>query len=161
MNNGKEVGDRAWKLVRVALLWARKGGVLKRRMWTELRVLLKLLKQLWLCHTNTTPSPKIYYCERQFSFDNTPLFHLNTSSMRFHLPHFPCLNPHPLDFDYDFHEDSQEFDHGYEGSQEILLETTEDEEGIDKRAEEFIAKFYHQMKLQYLQYDETPNTLTT
>lgn len=165
------VAQRAWKLLRVAWLWTRKGGVFRRRLVVELRLLPKYLKQL----SHTSPPPQIYYCERQFSFDNTPLFHLNMSrpsSLRFHLPRIPCINP-PLDFDYDFdvpdlHSDHQ-IEYGYEGTQDMELGTAqqqeEDEEGIDRRAEEFIAKFYEQMKLQrqisYLQYHDTPHTHTS
>lgn len=159
-----DVAHRAWNLLR----WARKGGGF--RCWVvmdQLRMVPKYLKRLG----HTAPSTHIHYFERQLSFDKTPIFHVKMhrpSSMRFHLPHIPCLNPHVGDFDDDdngrkssaliIHDEDQYY-HGYEGTcQEIGY----DEEGIDERAEEFIAKFYKQMKLQrqisYLQYTETPRS---
>jgi hypothetical protein len=97
--------------------------------------------------------------------------------MRFLLP---CINP-DVDFDYDFNDDDdveydngrrsdlidagdydQEFYHGVEvceemGFREELQES--DAQGVDKRADEFIAKFRQQMRLQrqisLLQYKET------
>ncbi|TKY52477.1 hypothetical protein E2542_SST23999 [Spatholobus suberectus] len=176
-------GHRAWNLLRLSLLWARKGGVLRRRVAMELRLVPKYLKRLG----NNTPPSHIHYFERELSFDKTPIFHVKMyrpSSMRFHLPHIPCINPH-VDFDYDFNADEdnveydtgrsalmvagdrdQEFYHDYEGYQEMAYGEEEqqqqaDAQGIDKRAEEFIAKFYQQMKLQrqisLLQYNETPS----
>ncbi|XP_027367761.1 uncharacterized protein LOC113873702 [Abrus precatorius] len=174
------VGHRAWNLLRVSLLWARKGGVLRRRVAMELRLVPKYLKRLG----HTTQPTHIHYFERELSFDKTPIFHVKMyrpSSMRFHLPHIPCINPH-VDFDYDFNDDNddnveygydngrksalidQEFNHGYEGWQETAYGGEEEEadaQGIDERAEEFIAKFHQQMKLQrqisLLQYNETHN----
>ncbi|KAK7344396.1 hypothetical protein VNO77_13943 [Canavalia gladiata] len=180
------VGHRAWSLLRYSLLWARKGGVLRRRVAMELRLVPKYLKRLG----NTTASTsKIHYFERELSFEKTPIFHVKMyrpSSMRFHLPHIPCINPH-VDFDYDFNDDDDnveydtgrksalidagdrdhEFYHCYEGCQEMAHgeQEEEEEQGIDKKAEEFIAKFYQQMKLQrqisLLQYNETPSRDTS
>ncbi|XP_047155342.1 uncharacterized protein LOC124826550 [Vigna umbellata] len=184
-------GHRAWNLLRVTLLWARKGGVLRRRVAMELRLVPKYLKRLG--HSNTPPS-HIHYFERELSFDKTPIFHVKMyrpTSMRFHLPHIPCINPQ-VDFEYDFNDDDdddveydtvrksaltaagdrdQEFYHDYERRLEVMScgeqeeQQEADAQGIDKRAEEFIAKFYHQMKLQrqisLLQYNETPNRDTT
>ncbi|KAK4779877.1 hypothetical protein SAY87_015983 [Trapa incisa] len=39
-------GRRAWSLVRLTLLWARKGGFFKRRFTVELRLLPKLIKSI-------------------------------------------------------------------------------------------------------------------
>ena len=187
----RDVVHRAWNLLRLSLLWARKGGVFRRRLAMELRLVPKYLKRLG--HTTAPQSSKIHYFERELSFDKTPIFHVKMyrpSSMRFHLPHIPCINPH-VDFDYDFEDDNDnvgyEYDngrksnalmdaghhdeecyHGYDGCQEMAYgeeQEQEDEEGIDKRAEEFIAKFYRQMKLQrqisYLQYNGTPTRGTS
>ncbi|KAJ1402408.1 hypothetical protein SESBI_28100 [Sesbania bispinosa] len=173
------VTHRAWNLLRLSLIWARKGGVFRRRLVTELRLVPKYLKRLG----HTTEPSQIHYFERELSFDKTPIFHVKMyrpSSMRFHLPHIPCINPH-VDFDYDFNDDEDnvvEYDNGrksglvdaaehdrefYEGYQEMGF-GEEEQEGIDKRAEEFIAKFYQQMKLQrqisLLQYNETPRSDT-
>lgn len=150
--------DRAWKILRLALLWARKGGVFKRRVVTEMRLLPKYLRRI----THTSSSSHIYYLERELSFDKTPMFN-RPSSMRFHLPHFPCINPH-VDFDYD-HEDDIRYDNTEDCNEQCRYEEEGeeggDDQGIDVRAEEFIAKFYQQMKLQrqisYLQYNDTPS----
>ena len=165
------VAQRAWNILRLALLWARKGGIFKRwKLVIELRLVSKYLKRLG----HTTPPSQIHYLERELSFDETPIFNVNMNrpgSMRFHMPRIPCINPHVVDFDYDF--DDEEDDVGYhsgrkagddydgESSCEGCKEKVSNgEEGIDIRAEEFIAKFYEQMKLQrqlsYLQYTETP-----
>lgn len=184
----RSVGHKACNLLRFSLLWARKGGVFRRKLATELRLVLKRLG-------HTTPTTQIHYFERELSFDKTPIFHVKMyrpSSMRFHLPHIPCINPH-VDFDYDFNDDDgnddvveyddngrksaalvvdagdhhvHEFCHGYEGchdmgSCEEEQADADAQEGIDMRAEEFIAKFYQQMRLQrqisLLQYKETPS----
>ncbi|KAI4301473.1 hypothetical protein L6164_034750 [Bauhinia variegata] len=162
------VAHRAWNVLRLALLWARKGGIFKRRLATELGLLSKYLKCLG--HTARTPKARIHYFERELSFDKTPIFHVKMhrpSSMRFHLP---CMNPQ-VDFDYDFGDDDVEYDDARKSflvapqndDAENAFETFSsegEEEGIDKRAEEFIAKFYQQMKLQrqisLLQYNQTP-----
>ncbi|XP_004495921.1 uncharacterized protein [Cicer arietinum] len=163
----RNVGRRAWNILRLSLLWARKSSVFRRKLVTELRLVPKYLKSLG--HTNT-PTKQIHYFERELSFDETPIFNVKMyrpSSMRFHLP---CIKPH-VDFDYDFNDDdddieydngrkSNEYDHefynhGVEGCEEV------DVQGIDKRADEFIAKFHKQMRLQrqisLLQYKETPS----
>ncbi|KAL1339392.1 uncharacterized protein LOC107464889 [Arachis duranensis] len=167
-----DLSHRAWKLLRVSLLWARKGGVFKRRLAMELRLVPKYLKRLGHTTTSSSQSNQIHYFERELSFDKTPIFHVKmyrpNSSMRFlHLPHIPCINPH-VDFDYDFEDDNADHDIiGYHNNhqEEWKEDGEEQEEGIDKRAEEFIAKFYEQMKLQrqisYLQYNGTPNRDTT
>lgn len=164
----RDVGQRAWNILRLALLWARKGGIFKRRMVMEMRLLPKYLRRL--AHASPSTPHQLYYCERQLSFDKTPIFPRPTS-MRFHLPHIPCIKPH-VDFDYDFDVDDDEDnnnnndhdlhlciqEYGSEGCQQEH-ENEEEQSGIDVRAEEFIAKFYQQMKLQrqisYLQYHQT------
>ncbi|KAE9618816.1 hypothetical protein Lal_00047382 [Lupinus albus] len=171
-----DVTHRAWNLLRFSLLWARKGGMFRRKVvMDQLRLVPKYLKRLG----HTAPTSQINYFERELSFDDTPIFHVKMhrpSSMRFTLPHIPCINPH-VDFDYDFNDNEdaveyekgrksvliikdEEYYHGYEGCQENAPNEEEEHEGIDERAEEFIAQFYQQMKLQrqisYLHYNETP-----
>lgn len=109
------------------------------------------------------------YGERQLSFDDTPVIHVRMhrpSSLRFKLPHIPCINPAQVDFnDFDFNEDNDYDD----VARKSFLKSADDEEyygydqvcedqGIDMKAEEFIAKFYEQMKLQrqisYLEYHD-------
>ncbi|GLT70266.1 hypothetical protein SLA2020_423590 [Shorea laevis] len=146
------VARRAWNYLRFALLWARKGGVFKRRFITELRLLHKYVRGLG----GGARHDQIHYGERELSFDKTPLFHFKMhrpASMRFHLP---CITPQ-VDFDYvSDANDDREFC-GYSGRMSFLKGEEEEEEeeivaceeeGIDLRAEEFIAKFYEQIKLQ-------------
>lgn len=93
--------------------------------------------------------------------------------MRFHLP---CITPQ-VDFDYvsdgDHDYDSEACGYDDSGRMSFLKGEEEEEEmaaceedqGIDLRAEEFIAKFYEQMKLQrqisFLQYNEMQNRGTS
>ncbi|GAB4830553.1 hypothetical protein Ancab_020317 [Ancistrocladus abbreviatus] len=161
--------QRTWNLLRLALLRARKGGVLKCRLMAELRVVPKFLKGL----RHSGSRDVIHYGERELSFDETPVIRLRMSrpaSLRFMMP---CIKPQ-VDFDYDFDDDD---DYGLFGNDEArkgFLESAAyeeeqeeeqgcdstvycgDDEGIDVKAEEFIAKFYEQIKLQrqisHLQY---------
>ncbi|GMJ01034.1 hypothetical protein like AT5G38700 [Hibiscus trionum] len=157
-----DVAQRAWNLVRLTLLWARKGGVFKRRLMMELRLVPKFLKGLaQTSNRNDHRMISSHYKERQLSFDDTPIFHVKIhhhrpSSMRFLLP---CISTQEVDFDYDFgvdesystgsESDVEVEECGYEGSDEkenspYVLE----DEGIDSKAEKFIAQFYEQMRLQ-------------
>ncbi|CAH2039095.1 unnamed protein product [Thlaspi arvense] len=163
--------QRAWSLVRMALLWGRKGGIFKRWHMFELRNLFsKHLKAL--AHHNSSVDNGHYlsrYGEKQLSFDETPIFNVRMhrpASMRFLLP---CIAP-PVDFDYDFKLDGQDdtddvrsYSYGYYDDScsekcDGAAKGDQEEKGVDVRAEEFIANFYQQMKLQrqisYLQYKE-------
>ncbi|KAK3194222.1 hypothetical protein Dsin_025532 [Dipteronia sinensis] len=148
----------------MALLWTKKGGVLRRRLMMELRVVPKFIKNL----QNSTSRDQLHYGERELSFDKTPVFHVKMhrpASMRFLIP---CITPQ-ADFDYDFDLDNDEYDQNYGYGSESYLKNDEqeeeeeesvavEEEGIDSRAEKFIAKFYDQIKMQrqisYLEYNE-------
>ncbi|KAE8696987.1 CTP synthase family protein isoform 1 [Hibiscus syriacus] len=178
-----DVAQRAWNLLRLALLWARKGGVFKRRLMMELRLLPKFIKSL--AHTSTRNDHQMIN-SRQLSFDETPIFHFKVhhhrlASMRFLLP---CIRTEEVDFDYDFGIDEYDYNNGREsnllGSESYVEEEEVEEcgyegsdekenswypysyefedEGIDSKAEKFIAKFYEQMRLQrqisYLEYAE-------
>ncbi|XP_010429296.1 PREDICTED: uncharacterized protein LOC104713786 [Camelina sativa] len=163
------ITHKAWSLVRMALLWGRKGGVFKRWPLFELRSLFsKHLKALAHMRHHSSSNGDRYYGERQLSFDETPLFNVKkhcptTSSMRFLL--LPCIAP-PVDFDYDFEMDGQDYSNEVKlyGYDELKYESCteeddeEEEKGVDVRAEEFIAKFYEQIKLQrqvsYLEYKQ-------
>ncbi|XP_010522818.1 PREDICTED: uncharacterized protein LOC104801296 [Tarenaya hassleriana] len=151
--------QRAWSILRMALLWARKGGIFKRWTMLELRSFVPRYLKTLPHHHHHHPSYLSRYGERELSFDETPMFHVKMhrpASMRFLLP---CITPHEIDFDCDF--DGQDDDpvdvgsYGYDGN----AVKEEDENGIDVRAEEFIAKFYEQIKLQrqisFLQYKES------
>ncbi|OMO56082.1 hypothetical protein CCACVL1_26777 [Corchorus capsularis] len=142
------VADKALNLLRLALLWARKVGRLK-------------VKRI-----NGDHKEQIRYWERQLSFDRTPDHRAlkkdrSMGSMRFL---FPCVGAKEGEFKYDFDADGV---YGNGSRRESYLteeeeETDEEEsnrdregfekksqfeeEGIDSRAEKFIAEFYDQMK---------------
>ncbi|KAL5560963.1 hypothetical protein UlMin_030710 [Ulmus minor] len=153
-----DIARRAWNVLRLALLWARKGGVFKGRLVMEFP---KFIKNIG----HSTPRDRIHF-EREFSFDKTPIFPVKfhgSSSMRFHIP---CLNPPTVDFDYVFDsqdDDNVSYDHYNceRGRKSVVKDEEEEEENIDSKAEEFIANFYQQIKLQrqisYLQYNEMMN----
>lgn len=164
-----DVGRRAWNILRLALLWARKGGLFKRRlMMDHLNLFPKFLKSLG--RSSGAGAGAIHYGERQFSFDKTPIIHVKmhrpNCSMRFRMPHIPCIKPHS-DYDFEFSDDGADaisYCNDVEDRKSFLTmgegeEEEEEDEGIDVRAEQFIAKFYEQMKLQrqisYLQYKES------
>ncbi|XP_049382676.1 uncharacterized protein LOC125847001 [Solanum stenotomum] len=161
---------RAWNVLRLALLWARKGGIFKNKHLVDLRLLPKYIKSL--CHTNDYYGT-LYYGEREFSFDDTPIIHVKMhrpASLRFKLPNIPCIKPQ-VDFDFDFerNDEMNNDDNNDDAAPRKSFLNTEDEnvrceeincdEAIDMKAEEFIAKFYEQIKLQrqisYIQYHET------
>lgn len=175
-----DVAQRAWNLLRLALLWTRKGGLFKRsRLMMELRLVPKFLKGIG---HSTAPPPRhdqiCHYKERELSFDKSTILHVKMhrlASMRFLLP---CISPDEVDFDYDFRIDEydrvlyrydsgrksystgseeEEEEEGEGGNEECGYEVcddqkipylSEEEEGIDSKAEKFIEKFYEQIKLQ-------------
>ncbi|XP_037427961.1 uncharacterized protein LOC119293683 [Triticum dicoccoides] len=187
------VGGRAWRLLRLAVLWARKGSAAQ-----SLR-LLKTLRHsrvggLGLGHGGRR-NDRLHYGEREFSIDETPAFRFRTPSARV-LRFIPCIAPSVPDTpgvygddryffrddrerdascSGDFHDD-QPSECGLEslddGADEQLLERAMmeasvgsagaveggEDAGVDVKADEFIAKFYAQMKLQrqisWLQYNE-------
>ncbi|XP_030532642.2 uncharacterized protein LOC115742478 [Rhodamnia argentea] len=180
------IARRAWDVLRLALLCARRGGVFRRLLAVKFRVAVtRFLKSIGggRCgYSSSMPQGRIHYGERQLSFEETPIFrvkmHRPRGSMRSHfcLPRIPCISP-DVDFNDGFgdDEDSGECDwerkilvaDGDRGEcvyDERASESSE-EEGIDERAEEFIAKFYEQMRLQrqisYLQYTEMLNKATS
>ncbi|KAI4326430.1 hypothetical protein MLD38_031746 [Melastoma candidum] len=106
--------------------------------------------------------------ERELSFEKTPMVHvkMHRPHSQFVMPCLPCINPR-TDYEYDFDLDREDYcsDEGYvgyndagriccvennleEGPTPRALREVEAAEGIDFKAEEFIAKFYQQMKLQ-------------
>ncbi|KAJ6810347.1 uncharacterized protein M6B38_159010 [Iris pallida] len=154
--------SRAWGVLRLALLWARKGGALRRwRLMLGLRVALKSLPG---AGGGGAGVERVRYMERELSFDETPTFGFRMSrpaSLRF--PKIPCMRTPSVDLDEEdwifyegereckFFEGQERDDHdhddesGSEGSEEV---EEEEGEGIDSKAEKFIANFYEQMKLQ-------------
>ncbi|XP_009604499.1 uncharacterized protein LOC107766825 [Nicotiana tabacum] len=147
------VGRRAWNLLRLTLLlWARKGGIFKNKLLIELRLLPKYIKSLG--HTNNYGGALHYhYGEREFSFDDTPIIHVKMhrpASLRFKIPNIPCIKPQvdvPRKSFLNWEDGDNEEDAyaSCEVSEEI---SCPGDEAIDMKAEEFIAKFYEQIKLQ-------------
>ncbi|KAL2540451.1 hypothetical protein Adt_01429 [Abeliophyllum distichum] len=166
MQKNSDFTRRAWKILRLALLWAREDGLFRKRLTISLNTLPKYIKSLRLGGGGRSP---LIYGERELSFASTPLIHVKMhrpSSLRFKMPRIPCINnPQVLDFEYDFDfsdcEEDIEMDYDNVVKERLSNggndENSCDEE-IDLKAEEFIAKFYEQMKLQrqisYLQYNE-------
>ncbi|KAG8389543.1 hypothetical protein BUALT_Bualt02G0240200 [Buddleja alternifolia] len=167
------IARRAWKILRLALLWARKGGMFRSRIEINLNVLIKGIRKL--CHTNETRGA-LAYGDHEFSFDETPMMHVKMhrpSYLRFKMPHIPCIKPQ-VDFDYSFefdedvisvNEDTMCYSVDHVQRTGFLKDDSEDEEeeemygacdeGIDLKAEKFIAKFYEQIKQQRLYKDNS------
>ncbi|KAF5937352.1 hypothetical protein HYC85_024858 [Camellia sinensis] len=175
------IATRAWNILRLALLWARKCVVFKiRRLMMDLRRFHKFLKTLAHYSTDCHRSAiTVHYGERQLSFDNTPIIQVKMhchSSMRFKMPRIPCINHSQVDFNYDFESNGDNdyemncdfIDDDEDGARKSFLKCGNeddcedivacDDEGIDLKAEQFIAKFYEQMKIRrqvsHLQYNE-------
>ncbi|KAK4379863.1 hypothetical protein RND71_001725 [Anisodus tanguticus] len=166
------VARRAWNVLRLALIWARKGGIFKNRHLVDLRLLPKYIKRLRYSNDYSYGiGPRaLHYGDREFSFDDTPIIHVKMNrpaSLRFKMPNIPCIKPQ-VDFDNDYERDDEMYpnnnDYTHRKSLNIedeyaSCEVSEGDEAIDMKAEEFIAKFYEQIKLQrqisYIQYHET------
>ncbi|KAJ1297510.1 hypothetical protein BS78_01G381800 [Paspalum vaginatum] len=193
-------GTRAWRLLRLAVLWARRGGAAH-----SLRLLRALRR-----HGHGLAGARgarLRYGEREFSIDETPAFRFRTPSARV-LRLIPCIAPATPGLYYgDDHRyffgaapaaarDEEGAEYGYgaddarseeqeeglsccggdgDDDEELLLERVvaeacrastagsaagdgAEDAGVDVKAEEFIARFYAQMKLQrqisWLQYNE-------
>lgn len=194
--NKSVVARRAWNFLRLALLWARKGGVFKNRLMMDLRLLPKFIIKTLRNSNDHHRRGAFHYGERELSFDETPVIHVRMhrpSSLRFKMPNIPCINPQ-VDFDYDFDSDEDDYETYHYSNDDVVsrksfLKGADDhhhhqeqedgyscsdvcdeqvnnnekpcDEGIDLKAEQFIAKFYEQIKLQrqisYLQYNEMIN----
>ncbi|XP_016441177.1 uncharacterized protein LOC107766821 [Nicotiana tabacum] len=151
------VGRRAWNILRLALLWARKGGIFKNRhLIADLRLLPKYIRSLR--HTNDygygygVGPGALHY---EFSFDDTPIIHVKMhrpASLRFKMPNITCIKPQ-VNFDFDdddvprrsFLKSADDEYASYEVSEEI---SCPGDEPIDMKADQFIAKFYEQINLQ-------------
>ncbi|KAI4304517.1 hypothetical protein MLD38_040013 [Melastoma candidum] len=146
-NGMRSATSKAWDVLRLALRWARKGRMFRRRILGDLHALP------WLLRSINRPANQdlLFYGERELSFEKTPVVRV-----RMHRPlcvGFPCINLRPNSFDHDFGRDSPDY-------HERLGNVAGEEEGegwVDARAEEFIARFYEQMRLQrqisHLEYD--------
>ncbi|KAJ0978588.1 hypothetical protein J5N97_014062 [Dioscorea zingiberensis] len=157
------VSKRAWRLLRAALVWVRKGGAFKRSLLLALKL------------SGARQHNRLHYFEREFSFNETPSFRL-----KLHRPRIPCINP-PQAFYYSDQDDQDataainvffngcnaDHDHDHidqedyyniqefkgKGEEDDIDDDDDDEQvhheqEIDSKAEEFIAKFYQEIKLQ-------------
>ena len=191
-------GTRAWRLLRLAVLWVRRGGAAN-----SLR-LLRTLRRHGHGLGGGARGDRLRYGEREFSIDETPAFRFRTPSARV-LRLIPCIAPAVPDTPGLYGDDHRYFfrdaasraleedgaAYGYGGpesergiddeeeelscycgggdEEEELLEravaescrastAAEGDAGVDVKADEFIARFYAQMKLQrqisWLQYNE-------
>ncbi|KAM0899149.1 hypothetical protein ACQ4PT_021453 [Festuca glaucescens] len=183
------IGGKAWRLLRLAVLWARKGSAAH-----SLR-LLKTLRRGGLGLHGRRNDGRLRYGEREFSIDETPAFRFHTPSARVlrfipciapaFVPETPCVYGEDRYFfcdasrerdddegcvgDY-YDDDGEPSECGVEDEQLLeraMMEAScgnveaaegAEDAGVDVKADEFIAKFYAQMKLQrqisWLQYDE-------
>ena len=208
-------GNRAWRLLRLAVLWARKGGAAH----THSLRLLRTLRRHGHGLVGGARGDRLRHGEREYSIDETPAFRFRTPSARV-LRLIPCIAPAVPDtpglYGDDDHryffaaaaaremDDEEGARGGYccyggddprsardvveEEEEELMSRCGDDEQllervvaeacrastgaagsvvpgdgagedaGVDVKAEEFIARFYAQMKLQrqisWLQYSE-------
>jgi hypothetical protein len=146
-----QMSRKAWNRLRLALFWARKGGRI-----SSLTKLVATFRQLIGTSNDDKFITNYYYQEQEFSFDKSPIFHIKMRRSSSSLPfRFPCIHPNQVDFD-DSNDDDDLFYLKNNGEAKQLFLTSNDDivacdandEGIDERAEEFIAKFYEQVYLQ-------------
>ncbi|KAK1291908.1 hypothetical protein QJS10_CPB17g01162 [Acorus calamus] len=160
------ITGRAWHLLRLAF---KRGPVLQ----FHLRVIPNYIRSLRAATARSSTDRRIQCGERELSFEETPMFNFggrhgsSSSSMRMLMPRIPCINKRP-EVEWDFEEEEGFFGREWEEEEmvgeeeEVRVSVGGDREeemvGIDMRAEEFIERFYEQMKLQrqssYLQYKE-------
>ncbi|KAK9057231.1 hypothetical protein SSX86_022066 [Deinandra increscens subsp. villosa] len=151
-----DVSRRAWNILRLALLWARSKGVVNKRL------MLQFIKTSLLGQSKKG-NGALYYGDRQLSFDATPIIHVRMhrpNSMRFTLPRIPCINPHVADSTTSNHhyyfDDDDDDDDDDQARTSFLIQNGDQEScdheqggtGIDLKAEQFIANFYEQLRLQ-------------
>jgi hypothetical protein len=197
-------GTRAWRLLRLAVLWARKGGAAHSLRLRLLRTLRRHGHGHGLAGLGGARGDRLRCGEREYSIDETPAFRFRTPSARV-LRLIPCIAPAVPDTpglygddryffsaaatawetgegagccygDVDDDDDEEEEEPSCCGDGELLLERvvaeacrtstagrsvaadSGEDAGVDVKADEFIARFYAQMKLQrqisWLQYNE-------
>ncbi|KAM0835841.1 hypothetical protein ACQ4PT_062695 [Festuca glaucescens] len=186
------IGGKAWRLLRLAVLWARNGSAAR-----SLR-LLKTLRRSGLGLHGRRNDGRLRYGEREFSIDETPAFRFRTPSARVlrfipciapaFVPDTPCVYGEGRYFfcdddarerdgdegcvgDYCYDDDGEPSECGVEDEQLLERAMMEascgnvaaaaeggEDAGVDVKADEFVAKFYAQIKLQrqisWLQYNE-------
>ncbi|KAF3573445.1 hypothetical protein F2Q69_00063890 [Brassica cretica] len=124
--------QRTWSLVRMAFLWGRKGGIFKKWHMFELRNLFSKHLKALAHHSNSFDNGRCLG-EKQLSFDDTPVF-----NVKMHRP------VSMRSFGYDNGSCNEKCDRASPDDHQ----EEEEELGVDASADEFIANFYEQMKLQ-------------
>ncbi|GLJ50438.1 hypothetical protein SUGI_1074740 [Cryptomeria japonica] len=182
------VAKKLWNMVKAAFMMLRKEIVLKRKMVLEMQMMMKRGKMLGkslgslIFHHS---HGKSRHCstgfgvrEYEFSCSNTPIsFHIGKKRHNF-FPSIPCIQPHADEGDCYSNaivvSQSEFFSKNIMDFSDLpcVDESTRplspfcggnnlsccEEERVDREAEEFISRFYQQMRLQrqgsFLQYDE-------
>ncbi|KAL3715256.1 hypothetical protein ACJRO7_007053 [Eucalyptus globulus] len=115
------VTRRAWDVVRLALLWPRRGGAFRRLLAVKFRLAVAGFVKSIGGGCGYRSSMPIRYGERELSFDNTLVFHVKmhrpgaSTRSRFRLPRVPCISP-DVDFEYGF------FDGDWERKSPVVVE---------------------------------------
>lgn len=148
------VAHRAWDLLR-ALLWERRGELHK----NTFNIFHRLIRKLINSTNETRRAGALLYGDHEFSFGDTPVVHVRMHRPKTTLPfRMPCIQPRVDDrdfFDEDEDEDAMWRDHVHRTcllKEEAEAEGEMSDDGIDRKAEEFIAKFYQEMKQQRDRY---------
>ncbi|KAL4182136.1 hypothetical protein AMTRI_Chr12g241000 [Amborella trichopoda] len=140
------LATRAWSMIRLAL-WARKGGIFKRGFMGGLKFLSR--------------GPRHSEITSYLSFGDSPTVPLNLPRS---IVKFPCMNPSitldnddcDTDIDSDGVDDrygaGYDHDHGddhcHQGSYYDGDGDGDGDASVDSKADEFIERFYQQMRLQ-------------
>uniref|UniRef100_A0A0D6R3S4 Uncharacterized protein n=1 Tax=Araucaria cunninghamii TaxID=56994 RepID=A0A0D6R3S4_ARACU len=187
---------RFWNVLRIAFFMIRKGLISKRRMLMDMHVMMKRGKVYGkslgnlMFHHSRGNNHGVGLREYEFSCSNSPapvLFHVPRKKFQIHMPHFPCIHPHPIEEDKE--EDPNAFvfpQLDYNGEYftkdcldqkdlpgpdklspmlsplsrriSIYSEDEDNDHRVDRQAEEFIARFYEQLRMQQqvsmVQYQE-------
>ncbi|KAG6415243.1 hypothetical protein SASPL_122649 [Salvia splendens] len=141
---------RAWELLR-ALLCTRRGELCRNRAAITRSAFHKLFKKIG-AYAARDSRTALLYGDHEISFQRTPVVHVRMhrapAALRLKLPHIPCVTPQ-VDHDWEDEDDEVWCDPVRRNC--LLKEeemSDESDEGIDERAEEFITKFYEEMKQQ-------------
>ncbi|XP_039155907.1 uncharacterized protein LOC120287245 [Eucalyptus grandis] len=93
-----DVTRRAWDVVRLALLWPRRGGAFRWLLAVKFRLAVAGFVKSIGGGCGYHSSMPIRYGERELSFDKTLVFHVKmhrpgaSTRSRFRLPRIPCIS---------------------------------------------------------------------
>ncbi|XP_047326247.1 uncharacterized protein LOC124929910 [Impatiens glandulifera] len=134
----KNVGRRAWNIIRLAVLWARKNAESRR----------VFVMDLGKCFSRrrSDSGAALRYGEREMSFHSSPVNHVKMHRapplICFNIP---CIKKPAVDR---FHNDDVEYCLYDDDVEYCLYDDDDDEDDVDVKAEMFITKFYEQIKIQ-------------